>query len=155
MFCEPKIAISYHHTVVAELVKQRDEATKECKDLVADLKDVTDNLVSMTETMKEQSDAIDSFLNTITTQKEAIEVLEERIAALEKPNPDMSIYDQDDMSTCDLSEPEEVQIAEEKHQEQFETLNRLILLLILVGGALGITAGLLRLPKEFSYDLLD
>jgi len=156
MFCEPKIPVSYHHTVISQLVKERDNALKDCKELTGDLKDVTDNLVSMTVTMKEQSDAIDDFLKTIQTQKGAIEDLEARIAALEKPDPDMSIYDEEAMSTCDLPQPEEDEkTAEEEHVEQFEMLNRLIVLLMLLAGILGLGAGLAHLPKEFSYDLLD
>jgi hypothetical protein len=102
MMCsEPKISITYHHAVVEQLTRQRDNATAECKETIQELNLMTQELKGLTETMKEQTDTIDAFLGTILNQKETIEQLEARIAALEKPDPDLSIYDlSDSESDC-------------------------------------------------------
>lgn len=99
--CEPKISISYHHSVVEQLVRQRDEATLECKETIKELGLMTQELKDLSQTMKEQSDTIESFLETITSQKDTIDELEARVASLEKPDPDLSIYElSDSESEC-------------------------------------------------------
>lgn len=95
--------MTYHHAVVAKLVEQRDFATRECKSTIAELNLMTQELKDLTREMKEQSDAIETHLKTITAQKDTIEELEARISALEKNDPDLSIYEDtmDDDVECD------------------------------------------------------
>jgi chromosome segregation ATPase len=99
--CEPKISVTYHHAVVEQLTRQRDNANAECRETIKELNLMTQELKSLADVMKDQTDTIDSFLETITSQKATIDELEARIAALEKPDPDLSIYELSDSEDGD------------------------------------------------------
>jgi len=118
-FCQPKITMEVHETIVEKLVYQRDVAEKECKSVIEELRLITKELDSVTQTMKEQSDAIESYLKTIQTQKTEIDELEAKIAALEKDDPDLSIYE-DTMDT------------EDERQQEFDAINTLVMLILAI-----------------------
>ena len=131
MMCEPKISMTYHHAVVEQLTRQRDSANAECRETIKELNLMTQELKSLADVMKDQTDTIDQFLETITSQKETIDELEARIAALEKPDPDLSIYELSDSE----DEDDSVSICSEScyHTdvpEEFETINTWIAVLL-------------------------
>ena len=129
--CEPKISVNYHHAVVEQLTRQRDNANAECRETIKELNLMTQELKDLAVTMKDQTDTIDSFLETITSQKATIEELEARITALEKPEPDLSIYELSDSE----SEDDSVSVCSEScyHTDiprEFETINTWIAVLL-------------------------
>lgn len=121
----------YHTEIVDQLTRQRDHATAECKETIKELNLMTQELKSLADVMKDQTDTIDRFLETITCQKATIEELEARVAALEKPDPDLSIYELSDSE----SEDESASICSDScsHDEvppEFETINKWIAVLL-------------------------
>lgn len=124
-----------HESIVEKLLYQRNAAETECKSVIEELKLMTAELESVTKTMKEQSDAIDEHLKVISAQHITIEELEARIAALEKDDPDLSIYD--DMETA---EPET------ERQEELDAVNTAVVLVLAVAVCMIATIAVVGVP---------
>lgn len=86
---------------------------------------MTQELKDLTREMKEQSDAIDAHLKTIESQQMTIHDLEDRIAVLEKADPDMSIY-ADTMDTDATTE------YENDRRQEADTLDTCVVLLLMI-----------------------
>ena len=132
-FCQPKITMVEFEQAVDALTRERNDAVHEAHSLIEELRAMTTELESVTKTMKEQSDAIDTHLKIISSQKTEIEDLEARIAALEKDDPDLSIYE-------DTMEPET------ERQDELDAVNTAVVLVLAVSICMIATIAVVGVP---------
>lgn len=142
--CTPKIPMDVHESTVEKLIYQRDTAEQECKSVIEELKLMTTELESVTKTMKDQSDLIETYLTTIRKQHTEIEELEARIAALEKDDPDLSIYEE---PTGAEDETEEI---DTDRQSELDLVNSSVVLILLVALYLAVVVHFVENPNALS-----
>lgn len=142
--CTPKIPMAEHESIVVKLMYQRDAAEKECKSVIQELKIMTAELEGVTKIMKDQSDLIETYLTTIRKQHTEIEELEARIAALEKDDPDMSIYEEP------TGADDETEEFDDERKEELDLVNTCVVLILVLALCLAAVVHVVGNPNTLS-----